>query len=403
MLVEPDHNLPTPGFRDACPGGIRAALWSRGGVQLKSLPKGLKAAKAVMPESKTNLESGAGPSIWSDLELLQVYFKSLAIPSLTSEVEKSHPVEASKATQPSLKNVLRARGGVQIEASQRPPVMTKGVEVQPSVTEKVTEFFGTLTPALGPSHASSVATAFSSLTNGFSTLFESPTMPQKEKMGGGSEPLASVLRRRGGALAEDGYESFFEYRGEPQVQGTSETCKKGCKEEESMPPKVQGSQNSLAAALRRRGGSVDEEDGFEIFYEYTKEGTPHQGRPDQEDLHIKTDQAGSTSDEQSIWACQIRRNLKKPQSFHLPENDIEADSPQNSPQKASSDLSRFAQLQSLWESRTPYAGASLNETTRISKTEAQAALQRLSMKGFFGPGDLDEVRKLKQALLDADE
>ena len=44
------------------------------------------------------------------------------------------------------------------------------------------------------------------------------------------------------------------------------------------------------------------------------------------------------------------------------------------------------------------AGRSLNQNVRVSKTEAEAALQRLSVKGTFGPGDLDDVRKLRQAL-----
>jgi hypothetical protein len=255
-------------------------------------------------------------------------------------------------------------------------------EAQPSVTEQVTEF-------LSSSQASSMATTFSSLTNGVSTLFEGKTTPPKERKGDEVEPLASALRRRGGAVAEDGYEQFFEYRSEPQKEATPEKCKteSDSKEAESITRKKEGSKNknSLAAVLRRRGGSLEEQDGFEAFFEYKKEGTP-------KDREVV---------EESPWQGQIRRNLKKPQSFHLPENDIEVDSPR----KESSDSSRFgnfAQLQSLWESRTPYAGAKLNESMRISKTEAQSALHRLSMKGFFSPGDLDEVRKLRQALLDAD-
>lgn len=193
------------------------------------------------------------------------------------------------------------------------------------------------------------------------------------------------MRRRGGKLTEDGYENFFEYRSSPHKEIVPDTCTEDSGEEEQVRPKEEGNKNSLAANLRRRGGSVVEEDGFEAFFEYGKEGTP-------KDCHI----------EDNPWTGQIRRNLKKPQSFHLPENDIEVDSGSPQQKKEPSDLSRFAQLQSLWESRTPYAGASLNETTRISKTEAQSALQRLSMKPFFGPGDLDEVRKLRQALLNAD-
>lgn len=358
----------------AHPENLRAALRSRGGAQFESVPK---ASNVMVPESNSVLESGSH-AVWSGVELLHSLEKQLKAPWLASEAFDNVPPHAPDCVPPhapdcvqhSLRDVLRSRGGVQKSPThQKSPDNT---QMSSAVTEKVTEFLG----ALG--------SASDSLTNGVSTFLDGVITQQPGKKEDDIKPLASVLRQRGGrgAEAEDGYEMFFEYTSEPQKEITTETCRKESDDEQKSPPKEEGSKNSLAAVLRRRGGSVVE-DGFEVFYEYKSEGTP-------QDTHAV----------ENPWTDQIRRNLKKPQSFHLPENDIEVDSPQQ--KNESSDLSRFMHLQSLWESRTPYAGANLNESTRMSKTEAQSALQRLSMKGIFGPGDLDEVRKLRQALLDAD-
>lgn len=410
-LTEQDQNSETLGHANVRCGGLKAALRSRGGAQFESVPK----SKIVLPERDYEAE------VWAELELL---WKALVAPAVTSEgLGSSTPAQASESALPSLRDVLRSRGGVQSGTLQKPlrtaetqPSVTEKVtqflsalapdsgssdssfkiraenfsgtvEAQPSVTDKVTDFLGSLAPDLD---SSNISTTFASLTNGVSTLFEGTTTSKKKRKVDQPESLACVLRRRGGALAEDGYENFFEYRSGHQQEGAPEICKKDCKKEESLPPKEQKNENSLAAVLRRRGGSV-EEDGFETFFEYKKEETP------------KENPLGL--ERESPWTNQVRKNLKKPQSFHLPENDVDVDSPQQGHLQPREllDVSRFAHLQSLWESRIPYAGAGLNEKTRISKTEAQSALQRLSMKGFFGPGDLDEVRKLRQALLVADE
>jgi len=410
-LTDQDQNLETQGHADVRRGGLKAALRTRGGAQFEPVPK----SKTVLPERDYEAE------VWAELELL---WKALVAPSATSEgLRSSTPAQASESAQASLRDVLRSRGGVQLDTSQKP---LRTVETQPSVREKVTQFLGALAPDSGSSDSfftiratnfsgtleaqpsvadkvtdflgalapdldsSNISTTFASLTNGVSTLFEGTTTSKKKRKVDQPESLASVLRRRGGALAEDGYENFFEYRSEHQHEGATAICQKDCKKEENLPAKEQKHESSLAAVLRRRGGSVDE-DGFETFFEYKKEETP------------KENPLGLEGE--SPWANQVRKNLKKPQSFHLPENDVDVDSPQQGHLRPREllDVSRFAHLQSLWESRIPYAGAGLNETTRMSKTEAQSALQRLSMKGFFGPGDLDEVRKLRQALLVADE
>jgi hypothetical protein len=405
------------------PVSLRAALRSRGGAHFESVPK---VSKVAAHEGSSTLDSGSLSVLLHSLE------KQLKAPWLASEVSASENPSplASGTAQPSLRDVLRSRGGVQFPAHQKSSENVQpegfvasadgiGPQAQLSVTAKVTELLGALESRLDPtsaSHASaavsekvtdllgslgstagsqSVAATFSSLTNGVSTLFDSIGTQQPEKKENDAG-LASVLRRRGGALAEDPYESFFEYRSEPQKELAAENSKKDSDDEGKAHSNSngEGTKNSLAAVLRRRGGSVAE-DGFETFFEYKSAETPKDCNTT--DACIKKD----CDTTESPWTDQIRRNLKKPQSFHLPENDIEVDSPQNRNQ--SSDTSRFMQLQSLWESRTPYAGACLNDNTRISKTEAQAALQRLSMKTIFGPGDLDEVRKLRQALLDADD